>query len=139
MNSDSLYEVLLDAARTYGSRPFLRAPASSTREYAAGAIGWTYSEAAAEVERLRRLYTGQGLQPGMRVAVGLDSRPDVYLHLLALNSLGLSLVPLNMGATDHDIARLLEHSDCTLAVAADPPRPNGGDVQVRQRPLVQRY
>jgi acyl-CoA synthetase (AMP-forming)/AMP-acid ligase II len=119
LNADSLYEIFTDAARAFESRPFLRAPASSTREYAPGAVHRTYGEAAAEVERLRRLYAGKGLQADLRVAVAFDSRPDVYLHLLALNSLGASLVPLNMGATDHEIARLIEHSDCVLAVAAD--------------------
>ena len=120
MSADSLYEVFADAAKAFGSRPFLRAPAASTFGYTEAGISLSYAEAAAEVERLRRLYAGQVVQAGMRVAVGFDSRPDVYLHLLALNSLGLSLVPLNMGATDHEIARLLEHSDCALAVAADP-------------------
>ena len=119
MNADSVYETFTEAARACGGRPFLRAPASSTREYAADAIGWTYAEAAAEVERLRRLYAGQGLQPDLRVAVAFDSRLDLYLHLLALNGLGVSLVPLNMGGTDHEIARLIEHSDCTLAVAPE--------------------
>ena len=119
MNADSLYEVFTAAVRAFGSRPFLRAPASSTRDYAAGAIGWTYEEASAEVERLRRRYAGQGIVPDLRVAVAFDSRLDVYLHLLALNGLGISLVPLNMGGTDHEIARVIEHSDCVVAVSAD--------------------
>ncbi|HWM27127.1 MAG TPA: AMP-binding protein [Woeseiaceae bacterium] len=119
MNANSVYEAFTEAARAFGARPFLRAPASSTRLYAAGAVGWTYAEAAAEVERLQTRYAGQGLQPDLRVAVAFDSRVDVYLHLLALNGLGVSLVPLNMGGTDHEIARLIEHSDCTLAVAAE--------------------
>lgn len=119
MNADSLYEVFTDAARAFQNRPFLRAPASGTREYGSGGVRWTYGDAAAEVRRLRRLYAGQELRAGLRVAVAFDSRPDIYLHLLALNSLGASLVPLNMGATDQEIARLVEHSDCMLAVAAD--------------------
>ncbi|MEX2496131.1 MAG: AMP-binding protein, partial [Woeseia sp.] len=68
---------------------------------------------------MRRLYAGQGLLPDLRVAVAFDSRLDVYLHLLALNGLGVSLVPLNMGGTDYEIARLVEHCDCSLAVSAD--------------------
>lgn len=119
LKADSVYDLFTEAARAGGERAFLQAPASSTRDYAAGAIGWTYAEAAVAVERLRRLYAGQGLTPGQRVAVAFDSRLDTYLHLLALNGLGVSLVPLNMGATDREIAHLLAHSDCVLAVAAD--------------------
>jgi acyl-CoA synthetase (AMP-forming)/AMP-acid ligase II len=43
----------------------------------------------------------------------------VYLHLLALNALGASIVPLHSLGTDEDLHYMIEHSNCRLAVVAD--------------------
>ncbi|HZD52762.1 MAG TPA: hypothetical protein VE175_06920, partial [Woeseiaceae bacterium] len=102
MHAASLFEAFASGASRFGDRPFLRAPAESTRAYASGAIEWTYGSARGEVARLQALYAARGLRPGARVAVAFDSRLDVYLHLLALNGLGGSLVPLNTAGTDRE-------------------------------------
>ncbi len=114
----SVYAEFRIAAGTFADRPFLRAPAGTCPD-AVGAIEWSYREAAAEVARLQRLYAAHGLRADTRVAVAFDSRVDVYLHLLALNGLGIGLVPLNSGGTDGEIARVIAHSDAALTVCAD--------------------
>ncbi len=106
------------AVEHFGSRPFLRAPAVATKAYADKALGYTYSEALDAVNRLRRVYQFHEVRLGDRVAAAFDSRLDVYLHLLALNAVGASLVPLNLAATDSEIDYVLSHSDARLVVGA---------------------
>jgi acyl-coenzyme A synthetase/AMP-(fatty) acid ligase len=102
------------AAEQFADRPFLRAPAVATADYAPNSIEYTYAAAARCVDGLRAAYQRLDLQQGDRVAVAFDSRLDVYLHLLALNALGVSLVPLNMGGSDQELRYVIEHSDSRL-------------------------
>ena len=114
----SVFNAFSKAAETYSDRPFLRAPAISTHGYAPGEIAYSYREAKAEVAQLIAAFAGRRLQVGDRVALVFDSRLNVYLHLLALNALGVSIVPLNSAASDAELLYVIEHSDCCLIVSA---------------------
>lgn len=116
--TSTVFSAFASAAQKFGERPFLRAPAVATEAYANGAVEYTYASASHAVDRLRVAYQACDLETGDRVAVAFDSRLDVYLHLLALNALGVSTVPLNMGGSDQEIMYVLEHSDSRLAVGA---------------------
>jgi len=50
--------------------------------------------------------------------LAFDSRLDVYLHLLAVNALGASIVPLNMSGSDSELLYLIDHSDTSLISGA---------------------
>jgi acyl-coenzyme A synthetase/AMP-(fatty) acid ligase len=113
-SATTVYSAFIEAARQHADRPFLRAPAAATRGYAAGAIEYSYASAQQVVERLRLLYQGLGLKPGDRVALAFDSRLDVYLHLLALNAEGASIVPLNMAGSDAEVLHVIRHSESRL-------------------------
>src|SRR5690606_4295344 len=89
-------------------------PSVATAGYAPAAIEHSYAEASALVDDLRAAYQSRGLAAGDRVALAFDSRLDVYLHLLALNALGVSIVPLNMGGSDSELHYVIEHSDACL-------------------------
>ncbi len=114
----SVYEAFINTTRQVAKRPFIYAPAEAAKRYASGAVSYSYEQAEAAVQQLRNAYAGQHLSEGARVAIAYDSRPDVYLHLLALNSLGLSVVPLNMGSTDSELTHVLSHSDAVLVTGA---------------------
>lgn len=77
---------------------------------------WTYAEAAAEVAELSTRYRAAGYGPGHRVALLLENRPQHYLHWLALNALGVSIVPVNPDYTADELGYLLEHSEAALLV-----------------------
>ena len=47
------------------------------------------------VNSLSEQYATAGYGHGHRIAVMLDNRADFFLHLLALNKLGVSVVPVN--------------------------------------------
>ena len=114
----SVFDAFVNAAESYSERPFLRAPAISTKSYSPGEIAYSYGEAKARVDGLIGNYADRGLHVGDRVALVFDSRLDVYLHLLALNALGVSIVPLNSASSDAESLYLIEHSDSRLVVTA---------------------
>ena len=118
LEQSSVFSAFTASAAEHAARPFLHAPAVATAAYADGAITWNYEDALASVSQLAAAYRAMGLQSGHRVALAYDSRLDVYLHLLAANALGASIVPLNSSATDAELQYLIEHSDCRLIASA---------------------
>jgi acyl-coenzyme A synthetase/AMP-(fatty) acid ligase len=113
----SVYSAFERSVAAFGPRPFLRTPAVSAAAYADGAVEYTYDAAKARVDELLQGYGAQRLAAGDRVAIAFDSRLEVYLHLLALNALGVSIVPLNSGATDDELRHIIGHSDARLLVS----------------------
>ena len=70
-------------------------------------------------DRVRPLiaaYRRLELEPGSRVALGLDNRPEFFYHWLALNALRMSVAPLNPYWRSAELEYVLEHSDARLAV-----------------------
>ncbi|MEJ8567706.1 AMP-binding protein [Elongatibacter sediminis] len=106
----TVYGEFQRACTRWGDRPFLRSTSSAMAVYGDCAVEYTYASAQRTVERLRASYHELGVRPGDRVALAFDSRLDVYLHLLALNAQGASLVPLNMGSTDSELRHIILHS-----------------------------
>ena len=97
--------------------PLFILPQEVATLWKAGRTTWTYAEAGQAVLDLRRTYAAAGYGPGHRVALLLENRPAHFLHWLALNGLGVSVVPINPDATFDEIAYLLGHSGAVLAVA----------------------
>ena len=115
----SVYDAFQSCAKQFGDKLFLRAPATNTADHAPQGISYTYAETSARVDELTSNYAVRGLKKGERVALIFDSRLEVYLHLLALNALGVSIVPLHSLGTDEDLRYMIEHSNSRLAVSAD--------------------
>ena len=115
---DSVFGAFTQSVADHGDRPFLHAPAAATADYAGAAISYTYSSANVAVRNLKSAYLDRNIGAGDRVAVAYDSRIDVYLHLLALNAIGASMVPLNTTGSDEEIRYVVEHSDSKMLVAA---------------------
>jgi len=115
----TLYNAFAAATEQFVAQPFLRAPKIATSAYADHAIEYSYAAAKQAVDRLRAGYRASDIAAGDRVAVAFDSRLDVYLHLLAVNALGASLVPLNMAASDEELRFLIGHSQARVITGAD--------------------
>ena len=98
------------------SRAFLHIPRQAAGEYHEGAIDYTYAQALQAVDSLSGLYAGAGYGYGQRVAVMLDNRAEFFLHFLALNKLGVSVVPVNSGFLPREIAYVINHSDACLVL-----------------------
>ena len=106
------------AAKSYAGRPFLAAPAGSHRTYHANGYEIDFATAAREVRSLCEQYRSRGFGHGHRIAMLLDNRPEHFLHKLALNTLGISCVPVNPDYRANEIAYLLENSEADLAIVS---------------------
>lgn len=110
-------EVFDSSAAAWAERDFLHVPADATRGWADGAVTLTYAAAAREIAALEASYRAAGFAVGHRVAIALDNRPAFFLHLLALNGLGCSVVPVNAAMSRAELAYVLAHADVAGAVA----------------------
>ena len=66
-----------------------------------------YAEARSRVAAIAARLRAAGYGPGQRVAVALDNRIEFFLHFLALNSLGISVVPLNAAMSAQELGFIL--------------------------------
>ncbi|KRB01682.1 ATP-dependent acyl-CoA ligase [Devosia sp. Root685] len=68
---------------------------------------------------LSNAFAGAGYVAGQRVAVSLENRPAHFLNWLALNRLGISVVPVNPDLREEEVEYLLRHSGASLLVRLD--------------------
>ncbi len=103
-------------ARRYPDHPYLHIPAQACTRHGGGPTTITYGQAAAEIASLAQAYAGAGCGHGHTVALALENRAVFFLHFLALNRLGVCVVPLNAEATPAELAHVLATSGACLAV-----------------------
>jgi acyl-coenzyme A synthetase/AMP-(fatty) acid ligase len=116
-SSDSISAIFDRTAATWAQREFLHVPHEACRDYSAAAVTVGYADARVRVAALASRFRAAGYGPGHRVGIALDNRPEFFLHFLALNSLGISVVPLNAAMSVAELSFVLAHSDVALAVA----------------------
>ncbi|MYF07626.1 MAG: ATP-dependent acyl-CoA ligase, partial [Rhodospirillaceae bacterium] len=116
MTDPTVYGLFRAAAAEAPDRAFLVIPPSASGAYAPGGVTLTYAEGLARIEDRRAAYAAAGYGHGQRVAILLENRPDFIVHWLALNALGVSVVPVNPYYRSAELTYLLDHSDCVLAV-----------------------
>lgn len=113
---DSVSSLFDEASAAYADRDFLYVPLEACRDYSPVAVTLSYADARAQTTALASRLRSAGYGAGHRVAVALDNRPDFFLHFLALNSLGASVVPLNAAMSVAEMSYVLGHSGASLAV-----------------------
>lgn len=113
-------------AAAHGDRPFLEMPAWNVKH--------TYADALARIIDVSKRYRARGYGPGHRVGLLLETRPEFLLHFLALNSLGVSVVPLNPDCRASELEYVLGHSEASAVVTPrnlddlpKPGKPGGAD------------
>jgi acyl-CoA synthetase (AMP-forming)/AMP-acid ligase II len=111
-------------ARAHGERPFLQVFPEK--------IEYTYGQALALATDIAERYRRAGYRGGHRVALRLPNCPEFLLHFLALNSLGISVLPLNPDLRPAELDYVLQHSEASAVVTRDllgappaPPPPGG--------------
>jgi acyl-CoA synthetase (AMP-forming)/AMP-acid ligase II len=104
------------SAARYPARPFLHLPQAATRDWHAGAWECSYAAMREQVSTLAAAYCTSGYGHGQRVALLLGNRPEFFAHWLALNALGVSVVPLNAEQPPAELAWQLGHSEALLLV-----------------------
>jgi acyl-CoA synthetase (AMP-forming)/AMP-acid ligase II len=111
--AETVAEAFAETAVASGSNPFLIVPPATG---AAEPRITTYAEAAEAITALRARYQAAGYGHGHRVALLLQNTPEFFLHYLALNGLGVGVVPINPDYRRDETAYVLEHSEVGLAV-----------------------
>jgi acyl-CoA synthetase (AMP-forming)/AMP-acid ligase II len=123
----SLSSIFEQAVNRGADRDFIHVPLAATRGYSSDEVTLTYGQAAQRIQHLTAEYAAAGYGRGHRVGLAFDNRADFFLHFLALNALGASVVPLNGAMTREELAYILAHSDAALVVAHE-----GHEARVRQ-------
>src|SRR3954468_1784483 len=113
----SPYEALKAQAAAQPHAIFLQAPGAAELPYAPDGFAYRYGEALARTEALRRAYEAAGYGRGACVALLLENRPEYIWHWLALNGLGVSILPINPDLRADDLAYQLSVAEPDLAVA----------------------
>jgi len=108
-----------EAVARWHDKPFLAVPPNPDRSYLPDGIEITYSEADRAVRSLAEAYGSAGYGLGHRAALLLENRPEHVLHRLALNAIGVSVVPINPDYRSSETAYLLEHSEPELILVTE--------------------
>ena len=112
----SIHDAFLQAARRWPERPMLNVLPGTADVYGIDAGEITYGAAEAKISYMAEAYADAGYLPGMRVAMLLENRPVFFLTWLALNRLGLSVVPINPDLRASELEYLVGHSEPALIV-----------------------
>ena len=113
---ESVYQAFVQAEGSYGDRPFLCVLPEVATVYGLQAGELTYTEARVWVERWAARFAAAGYGRGHRVGLLLENRPGYFLMWFALNSLGVSVVPINPDLRLSELKYLIEHSEIAAAI-----------------------
>jgi acyl-CoA synthetase (AMP-forming)/AMP-acid ligase II len=116
----TVFDAFARAAAKHAQRPFLAVTAETAAAYGIAAAEFNYAPALEIVGDLRETYGAKGYGPGHRVGLLLDSRPDFFWHWLALNALGVSIVPINRDLRANELEYIIAHSGLIAVVANEP-------------------
>ncbi len=112
----TVYDAFRVTAARHAERPFLCVLDETARVYGISAGEISYGAFAAEVATLQNEYAKAGYGSGLRVGLLLENRPSFLRHWLALNGLGVSVVPINPDLKADELEYLVEHSELCAAV-----------------------
>jgi acyl-CoA synthetase (AMP-forming)/AMP-acid ligase II len=113
----SVYSAFSRTAARRGDAEFLYVEPVTATSYGIDPGPRSWREVAGEVERLRASYAQAGYGHGHRIGLMLENRPAFFTHWLALNSLGISVVPIHADLRPAEWQYLIGHSEISLAVA----------------------
>ena len=113
----SVYEAFAATAGRWPDRPVFAVTPSTAAAYGIEAGEISYGAAMAKVGALSAAYRAAGYGEGMRVGLLLENRPAFFLHWLALNALGASVLPINPDLRRADLGFLIGHAEPALIVA----------------------
>ncbi|MDF2808980.1 MAG: hypothetical protein K0S56_11 [Microvirga sp.] len=110
------YRAFAATVASHPGRAFLSAPASAHLSYALGGFCITYGEADREVAALLSQYRAAGYGHGATVALLLENRPAFFWHWLALNALGVAILPINPDLRADDLSYQFSVAEPDLVV-----------------------
>ncbi len=115
----NVHDFFMHTAKVFPDRPFVQVVGETAKIYGIKPGKITYGEMARRVESRRRNYAAAGYRAGDRFGLLLENRPVFFEHWLALNGLGISIVPVNPDLRAAELAYLAGHSEICLAIAIE--------------------
>ncbi|WP_028218549.1 AMP-binding protein [Paraburkholderia oxyphila] len=116
MPYQSVYAAFAASAARYPDHDFLVVLPETAQIYGIDAQTLRYGVALARVDALASRYRAAGFGPGHRAGLMLENRPAFFLHWLALNALGVSVVPLSTELRAAELEYITGHSELDLAI-----------------------
>jgi acyl-CoA synthetase (AMP-forming)/AMP-acid ligase II len=113
----SVYAAFAASAVRSPDHDFLVVLPETAQIYGIDAQTLRYGEALERVDALAGRYRKGGFGHGHRAGLMLENRPAFFLHWLALNALGVSVVPLSTELRAAELEYITGHSELDLAVA----------------------
>lgn len=114
--SETVYRRFAETAARRGTCPFLHVLEETAGIYGIPAGDISYADMATRVDRWKTRFADAGYGVGQRVGLLLQNRP-VFLEIwLALNRLGVSVVPINPDLRLAELEYLAGHSELILAI-----------------------
>ncbi len=117
MANTTVYQAFRDTAQRWGDKPFVCTLPETAEIYGIPAGELSYGQALERIDALRADYAAAGYGHGHRVGILLENRPVFFLHWFALNSLGVSIVPINPDLRAAELEYLIGHSEMIMAIA----------------------
>ncbi|MEI7446226.1 MAG: AMP-binding protein, partial [Burkholderiales bacterium] len=113
----TVYRAFRRIATEHPDTPFLAILPEVAARYGIAPIELTYGRALDAVEAIATRIQAAGYGHGHRAGLLLENRPSFFLNWLALNALGVSVVPINGELRSAELDYLVEHSGLVLAIA----------------------
>jgi acyl-CoA synthetase (AMP-forming)/AMP-acid ligase II len=113
----TVHQAFRQVAHAGPGRPFLCVLPEVAARYGIAAGEMTYGRALAAVDALAARFAAAGYGHGHRAGLLLENRPSFFLNWLALNALGVSVVPISAELGRAELDYLVGHSGLCLAVA----------------------
>ena len=113
----SVFAVFEATAQRWPEREMLQVLPGTAEAYDIDAGALQYYDAYARVLEYSEDFADAGYRTGMRVALLLENRPVFFLLWLALNRLGVSVVPINPDLRAAELEYLIGHSEPALIIA----------------------
>jgi len=109
-------ELFAATANKYPRRPFLNVLSETAKIYGIDAGEISYRSTQDAARKKQAAYARAGYGPGHRIGILLENRPAFFIHWLALNALGVSIVPINPELQATELEYLVIHSAIVLAI-----------------------
>jgi len=114
---ESVYDAFALANARWPERDMLQVLPSTARAYSIPAGTLSYQQVHEQVLIYSHRFEHAGYSAGMRVALLLENRPVFFILWLALNRLGVSVVPVNPDLRASELSYLLGHSEPALVIS----------------------
>ncbi len=116
MTTETVYGRFSETAGRRGDAPFLHVLEETAGIYGIPAGDISYADMATRIDEWRGRFRSAGYGAGQRVALSLRNRPEFIEIWLALNALGVSVVPIDPDLRVAELEYLAGHCEPVLAI-----------------------